>query len=268
MTTSTTESGAAQKVEQAKQGVGEVAGTAAQETRHVAQEAGHEIRELTETLKEQVAEQSQAGMDRLVSTLGELADELGAMARGERPGEGMAGDLVRQASTRTRDVADSLRDRTPGDLLHDVESFARRRPGTFLLAAAVGGVLVGRMTRGAASAASQPQDGTAARQVDLRDGSTYGAGAQWGAGPMGGEALGTGLGAQSPEHRSMRTGAGQGLGAEQDMGMEQDEPVIISALNHPTSADDMPGGTAEMPDLDPAVDESTYGRSSGPAVQP
>jgi hypothetical protein len=45
-------------------------------------------------------------------------------------------------------VADWLEHREPGDLLDEVRRFARRRPGTFLVGAAVAGALVGRLTRG------------------------------------------------------------------------------------------------------------------------
>jgi hypothetical protein len=62
--------------------------------------------------------------------------------------------------------------------MDDVRTFARRRPGTFLLVAAAAGVLAGRATRGAAAARKQEQAG-GRHAVDVRDGYTptsYGAG--------------------------------------------------------------------------------------------
>lgn len=52
------------------------------------------------------------------------------------------------------DVASRLQDREPGELLDEVRRFARRKPGMFLLGAAAGGVLAGRLTSGMSAAHS------------------------------------------------------------------------------------------------------------------
>jgi hypothetical protein len=59
----------------------------------------------------------------------------------------VASDLVRQAADRSHSVASWLDGRDPGSLLDEVKTFARRRPGTFLLLAAGAGVLAGRLGR-------------------------------------------------------------------------------------------------------------------------
>jgi hypothetical protein len=41
-----------------------------------------------------------------------------------------------------------LQNREPADLLEEVRSYARRKPGTFLLGAALAGVVAGRLTSG------------------------------------------------------------------------------------------------------------------------
>ena len=64
---------------------------------------------------------------------------------------GPATALARQASGRAHSVASWLEHREPQDVLQEVQRFARRRPGSFLAIAAVGGLLAGRLTRGLTS---------------------------------------------------------------------------------------------------------------------
>jgi hypothetical protein len=73
--------------------------------------------------------------------------------------QGMASDLVRQAADRASSVASWLETRQPGDLLTEVQRFARNRPGTFLLLAAGAGVLAGRLTRGLTAGAPESTAG-------------------------------------------------------------------------------------------------------------
>jgi hypothetical protein len=64
----------------------------------------------------------------------------------------MVPEVARQASERARTVASCLEEREPGDLLDEVRRFARRKAGVFLAGAALAGVVVGRLTRGAIAA--------------------------------------------------------------------------------------------------------------------
>src|SRR5690606_33431315 len=95
-----------------------------------------------------------------------LGDELRQMADGtEDPG--YATDVVRRVGDATGQVAQWFEDREPASVLHEVEDFARRRPGTFLLLAAGAGLLVGRLVRGMKDApeagdGSQERGGAAA----------------------------------------------------------------------------------------------------------
>jgi hypothetical protein len=74
-------------------------------------------------------------------------------AASEQPG--VATDLVRQAAERSSAVASWLDGRDPGSLLTEVKSFARQRPGTFLLLAAGAGVLAGRLSRSLSAGAPE-----------------------------------------------------------------------------------------------------------------
>jgi hypothetical protein len=64
--------------------------------------------------------------------------------------------MLHQATGRVEELADWLKNREPADLLGEVRSFARRKPGTFLLGALAAGVVAGRLARGAKDAQSSP----------------------------------------------------------------------------------------------------------------
>ena len=125
-----------------------VAGTAKEEAQRVASEATSQARGVLDDALGQVTEQSAVQKDRLASTLRTLGDDLGSMADSGAPG--LAGDLARQAADRVQSLGSHLEGREPGELLDDVRTFARQRPGTFLLGALVAGVVVGRLARGTA----------------------------------------------------------------------------------------------------------------------
>jgi hypothetical protein len=74
----------------------------------------------------------------------------------------MTGDLARQAADKAHAFAGWLDQRDPGSLLEEIRQLARRKPGTFLLGAALAGVAAGRLTRGAvdANSSATSPDGT------------------------------------------------------------------------------------------------------------
>lgn len=155
--------------EQARQAAGtateegkHVAATAGQEAKQVAGEVKQQARNLAGELSTQAADQTRTQRDRLVLTLHELSDELDTMAS-SGGGSGLARDLVRQASQKARELSSKVEGREPGDLLEDLRSLARRRPGAFLLGAAALGVVAGRLTRGGVAAAAES---TGAGDVD------------------------------------------------------------------------------------------------------
>lgn len=102
-------------------------------------------------LTDQAASQKQKAAEGLRS----VSSELHSMASApEQPGE--ATDLVRQAAERSAAVASWLDDRDPGSLLAEVTSFARQKPGTFLLLAAGARVLAGRLSRSLSAGVPHP----------------------------------------------------------------------------------------------------------------
>ena len=60
---------------------------------------------------------------------------------------GMVTDLVSQAASRVDSAASWLDEREPGDILEEVKSFARQRPGLFIAIAAGAGIVAGRLTK-------------------------------------------------------------------------------------------------------------------------
>ena len=130
-----------------------VAGTAKEEVGHVAAEAQRQARDLLGELSTQVTDQSRTQRDRLVSLLTSAGDELEHMASAGG-GSGVATDVVRQVAGRVRSVGTHLEGHEPAELLDQLRTYARRRPGAFLLGAAAAGLLAGRLTKAARSDSS------------------------------------------------------------------------------------------------------------------
>ncbi|RKS75683.1 hypothetical protein CLV35_2160 [Motilibacter peucedani] len=179
----TGDSAGTSKTDAAKQAAGETAATAKEQAAGVGQTAAAAGQQVAATAKEQgsqvVAEaanqardllgearsqaQSQAGVqkDRAVTSVRSLADELQALVNGEGGQSGIATEIARQASERLHEVAGWVESREPGDLLTEAKEFARRKPGTFLIGAAVAGLMAGRITRSTVAAVHEDSDDTA-----------------------------------------------------------------------------------------------------------
>ena len=130
----------------------QVVGTAAEQAATVAQEAKAQARDLVGEARGQVQQQARNGQQKATDGIRALSAELREMA-GSGAQQGTVSEVSRQAADRADRLADWLGEREPGDLLEEVRSFARRRPGVFLAGAALAGVVVGRLTRGAVDAA-------------------------------------------------------------------------------------------------------------------
>jgi hypothetical protein len=130
----------------------QVAGTAKEKAADVASDVRQQTGRLAGETRDQVAQQAGQQRDRAIDGLRSVGDELRGMA--EHGQSGWAAQLVRQGAELTDQVADFLQDRGAADILDDVRSLARKRPGTFLLVAAAAGVTAGRLSR--AMAAGRP----------------------------------------------------------------------------------------------------------------
>lgn len=135
-----------------------VAGVAKGEAQNVVQESKQQAQALLDEAKTQIDEQSRTQRDRLVGTLTTFGDDIEKMASGQQPNPGMAQDLARDVAQRAREIGNRIDGREPAELLDEVRSFARRRPGTFLLGALAAGVVAGRLTRGVKAGGSAGSD--------------------------------------------------------------------------------------------------------------
>lgn len=159
----------------ATQAAGQVAQTSAEQAREVVSEASAQARDLAGQARSQLQQQASSQQNRLADSLRSIGDELDQLVSGGGASGGVASDLLRQAQAKVQDAAAYLESREPGDLLEDLRSFARQRPGTFLLGAALAGVVAGRLTRGAIAARQGdggdrlPVPSTTATAVDTGD---------------------------------------------------------------------------------------------------
>lgn len=131
-----------------------VASHAREEAQLVLDEAaGQARRTVTDTL-EVVEQQTAAQLDRLATQLQQLVAEANALAAGHPDEAERLRDLVGEAAEKLDLFADRVQNLGAdieadglGVALRDLQDFARRRPGAFLLGALGGGFLVGRMVR-------------------------------------------------------------------------------------------------------------------------
>lgn len=157
-------SGTSDKVAAAKQEAADLTGTvgteaktvvasAKDEAASVVGEAKTQAKDLYAQTQRELKEQAGTQQKRVAEGLRAVGDDLGSMAANANSA-GVASDLVQQVSARLSAAATWLGDRDPSAVLAEVKQFARRKPGTFILGAAVAGIAVGRLTRALAANAS------------------------------------------------------------------------------------------------------------------
>ncbi|MUU71096.1 MULTISPECIES: hypothetical protein [Pseudarthrobacter] len=143
-----------------------VAQTAKEEAAHVASEAKTSAQDLLHQAKSGLTSQAGTQQQKAAEGIRSISSQLQSMAAAPDQ-QGVASDLVRQAASTTETVASWLETKQPGDLLGEVQRFARNRPGTFLLVAAGAGVLAGRLTRGLTAGAPESSYGTGTTTAGL-----------------------------------------------------------------------------------------------------
>jgi len=174
-TTDTAKSEAANVGSTAKDAGGQVAATAADQAKNVAGETRRQAQDLINQAQSQVQEQTAVQKDKAATSLRSLSHELRSIAEGNAPQNGMTSDLTRQAADKMQEIASWIEQRDAGSMLEEVRQLARRKPGTFLLGAALAGVAAGRLTRGMTAGGSQGGQQTGyASGTPYVTGSTYG----------------------------------------------------------------------------------------------
>ena len=152
-TTDTAKEQASQVKDSASQATSHVASTAKDQAQQVTSDVRQQARHLATETKTELSGQVTSQRDKAVSGLRSIADEFGSMSQSSEQ-SGLGAQLAQEGSQLTHQLADFLEQREPSQLLDEVRNFARRRPGAFLAGAALAGVAVGRLTRGAVSARS------------------------------------------------------------------------------------------------------------------
>ena len=152
---------------------GHVVETAKQEVSSVAHETKAQARQVYAETRRELSEQAATQQQRVAEGLRSIGDELQQMARGsENPG--MATEFVEMASTRLSDASSWLSQRDPGSLVHEVKTFARRKPGLFIAGALVAGIAAGRLTRALAEGAKDEHAASGAGATATGQASTSG----------------------------------------------------------------------------------------------
>ncbi|MEU9509785.1 hypothetical protein AB0D32_26285 [Micromonospora sp. NPDC048170] len=146
---------------EARQAGGAVAQTAKEQGREVVGEAKRQARDIYGEARSQLASQTGEQQRRAAGGLRSLADEMRSMA--DQGGQGgPVTEIAHQAADRVHGVAGWLERREPGDIVAEVRDYARRNPGTFLVGAAVLGVLAGRLTKNLSADDGRGGNGSAA----------------------------------------------------------------------------------------------------------
>ena len=145
----------------AREAAGQVGSTVADQASHVTRETAQQARHVVQDVRERVAAEAEQQALRVSKQLGRIADELGEMASTASPGSMSAG-AIRGVADTSRQAARFLDERGAQGLLDSARDYARRKPGTFLLGAAVAGFLVGRVAKSATGGdqGRSPQDQT------------------------------------------------------------------------------------------------------------
>ncbi|SHN74475.1 hypothetical protein [Cryptosporangium aurantiacum] len=150
----------------AKDAGSDVARTASDQASQVAGEAKAQAADLLRTTKDEVSGQVDAQRQRLVSALRTTGDELGS---GRDQHSALTAELTQRAGDYTRRFADYLDAKGPDAILEDVRSFARRRPGTFLLLAGAAGVVAGRVFRSVSAASGEGASDSGEYRASIAD---------------------------------------------------------------------------------------------------
>jgi len=162
----------------AKQAGSQVATTAADQAKNVVAETKQQAQSLLDQGRTQVRQQAVSQQQKAGQSLSSLAGQLRGMVEGNAPAPGPARDLLQQGASKVEEFATLLQNREPADLLDEVRSFARRKPGTFLLGAALAGILAGRLTSGVKAAHSNDSSSSGRSQLASTP-STYSSGSNY-----------------------------------------------------------------------------------------
>ncbi|HEV2889677.1 MAG TPA: hypothetical protein VGX28_04820 [Frankiaceae bacterium] len=137
-----------------------VAQAATEATGQVVGEAARQARDLVGEATQQVRTQAETQTARLAENVRSIAGQLTSMASSAQE-QGPATEVAQQLADKVQSLAGYLEGQTPEALLGDLRTYARRRPGLFLLGAGAVGFLAGRMIKGATAPSDTGAGGVA-----------------------------------------------------------------------------------------------------------
>lgn len=141
-----------QVAEDAKRQAGAVAGTAQDRASGVADEAMGHARDLAGDAKQQLHDQARQQTDALGGALNTFGGRVHALAEGNAEEAGPVGDYAQRLAGQVEQIAGRVDELGFDGMVNEVQDYARRKPGAFLLGAAAAGLAVSRLARGAQSA--------------------------------------------------------------------------------------------------------------------
>lgn len=135
-----------------------VADTAREGVSQVAEETSRQTRRLVDETLGQLRAQAGQETQRVGGALHSLGERLDALADGEPDKAGPLGEYAEQFASQTHEIARKIDELGFDGVVRELSSFARRRPGAFLLSTAVAGFASARLGRGVAESegASRP----------------------------------------------------------------------------------------------------------------
>jgi ElaB/YqjD/DUF883 family membrane-anchored ribosome-binding protein len=140
---------------------------AASQASAVAGEAREQISSLVQQTRDELSGQLDQRAHQAATGLRGLSDQLRALSEGRPAEAGRLTGLLDDARRRVQSYATSLDERGPRAMVDDVAAFARRRPGAFLMMAAVAGFGAGRLARAGASTRHEQESTTGAPAASL-----------------------------------------------------------------------------------------------------
>jgi hypothetical protein len=124
-----------------------LASTARDEAGRVADEAKRQGRELYHEAAHRARQEAQLQTSRAANGIRSFSQDLRSMTEGQTNAQSPAVDWIRQGSRQIESFADHVDRRGIDGLMDDVNSFARRNPGTFLAVTFGAGVMAARVLR-------------------------------------------------------------------------------------------------------------------------
>jgi hydroxypyruvate isomerase len=140
-----------QVAERAASEASQVSDTAKDQARQVKDEVATQARGLVDQAKTELRDQGRSQADHAAQAIRRVSDQAEALAAGRVDEAGNVGEYVRKAGNQVRHVADQIDEKGIDGVVEDVQNFARRRPGAFLLGCAAAGFVTGRLLRGGAA---------------------------------------------------------------------------------------------------------------------